>query len=251
MSAFPSMFACQSAYSGPKTRKCALEGVSTCGDFVSHLICNKHSELFGLTHKLASYYTDSGESWTKINLYASSQNSLSIPLFIDKNSKVLMNEIKTFVTTTCNRFANINVDVLQNRLADLLGINMYGNYTDCNQHWLSDPNTAIILYSRNSEAQVLFNLPQLHKILFFYANSSTIENRSTNTSIYMVPNLSLTYNNSSDACYFVVPNKDCLLKYTSDVNCVATPIVLDAKRAISRTVDDVSLKPLTLPMTMC
>jgi len=244
-----SFFSCQSQFNnGPEQRKCAFEGVSPCRDHVSHLICNAHSRLFGLVHQPANYCTDAGDVWSKINVYAASQNSLSIPLFMDNTSKVLMSEIKTFTMTVCNRVPSIKVDVFQDRIAYLLGVNMYGNIPDCNQSWLSEPNSALIVRSRNENVQYYNNLPQLHRILLFYANASNIRNSNTGSTIYLIPNLSLTYNSSSDTFAFVVPNKKILLKYTDNPNCIATPIVLDGRREIISNSNDQTFRPIHRPV---
>ncbi|AUQ44003.1 vp39-like protein [Esparto virus] len=249
-----SLFTCQSAYNNSSSRgspQCVFEGVSPCRDQVSHLICNEHSRLFGLIHQPASYCTDSGDVWTKINLYSASQNSLNIPLFMDINGKILMSEIKNFSINVCTRFPNINITEFQARIANLLGVQMYGISPDCDQSWLSEVTSSLIVRNNANGAYYYQNVSRLHKILFYYANVSNVRNSNTNTAIYLVPNLSLTYNNSSNVLSFIVINKKILLRYTDDPNCVATPIVLDGRRDISTGDQDQTIQRIAQPAMIC
>lgn len=237
-----------SVYTGAANykRMCIFEGVSPCRDQVSHVICNAHSRLFGLIHKSNSYRNDSGLEWVKINVYAMSQNSLTIPMFIDNYNKVLMSEIKNFTMNVCNKNPNIRVDVLQDRIAHLVGINLFGPDLECEPSWLSEASTNVLIHKRDDNA-FLTELPQLHRLLLFYANPSNIKNESTGSGVYLIPNLTVVLNEQSNMFTFVVPTPNILLKYTDDSGCVATPLVIDALRVRKIMTSDRIYQPVHRP----
>lgn len=239
-----SLFACQPLINEHKNKTCVFKGVSACGDHVSHLICNNHAGLFGIIYKVANYKNGDNNVWTKIVTYISTNANLSIPLFQDSYAKILASDIRSFALNVCNINQNINVDEFQNRIACLMGVNIFTNLEDSKKCWLDDPLTEIILRKVDEEPKAFRGIPLLHKILFHYTSPSVIRNPKSGSQTYLVTNLSLTYNHANDRYSFEVPNGSCVLKWTENENCVATPIVLDAIRVISEQNEDRTFKPI-------
>lgn len=239
-----SIFSCSPNYAEPKNKICIFEGVSPCRDHVSQVICNAHAELFGLIYKTASYHNGENDVWSKIVTYISSNNSLNIPLFVDASNKIILDEVRTFCLNVKNNFPTIKLDVLENRIACLCGLNQFGGATACRYSWFDDVGSYVIVRNRNANVSYTNNIPQLHKALFYHTQPSNIRNSATNATTYLVANVSLTYNDTSNNFAFVVPNKSILLKYTTKNDCVATPVVIDGARDSAQRTSDRTFKPL-------
>lgn len=239
-----SLFTCQPLNNAQQPKTCIFKGVSPCQDQVSHVICNAHAAIFGLINKPASYKNGDNDVWTKIHTYNVSSNNVSIPLFMDSNSKILMSEIRSFCINACHNYRNITVEALITRISCLMGVNINSAQDFCNKSWFDDPGSALIIRNNSGNIQYFKDLPQLHKYLFYYINASNIKNTASRSETYLVANLSLTRNDSSDTYAFVIPNKSYILKYTDDPDCVATPLVLDGIREISSSAADRTFKPI-------
>lgn len=238
------MFNCQPLNNNQPNKSCIFEGISPCREQISHVICNAHAAIFGLINKTASYHDGDNDIWTKIVTYNASSNNVSIPLFMDSNSKILMSEIRAFCINACNNYPSIKVEPLSSRIACLMGVSMNSAPEFCNKSWFDDPNSRLIIRNNTGNIQYFKDLPLLHKNLFYYINASNIRNSKANTETYLVPNLSLTRNDSSDSYAFVIPNKKNLLKYTDKPDCVATPLVLDGIREVLQHSGDRTFTPI-------
>lgn len=240
------MFSCVPYNNRSVTKTCVFQGVSPCHDQINERICNAHAELFGLTYRVVSYHNGDNEAWTKVVAYISDTSSLNIPLFIDYNNKILVQEIRAFAINKQNIFPNINVELFQERIACLMGLNAFGTTLDCHTSWLDDPTASIIL-RRNGELSFFNEVPPLHKILFACVEASNIRNVDAGTYVYLIANVSLTYNEATSTYAFVMLNKNSILKWTNKPNCVATPVVLDATRASNYRVQDRVFTPINNP----
>lgn len=232
-------------------KRCAFQGIGPCREQISHLICNAHAELFGLTYATASYVNGNNDTWTKINTYVSATNNLHIPLFMDAENRILSKDIRTFAINVANTYSFVRVDEFQARIACYMGVNLYAGNEHCIRSWFDEPSSGIILRRNNAEILYFRELPPLHKILFYYTQPSYIRNTSTDTRIYTVPNLSLTYNETTNSFAFVVPNKSILLKKTDRQDCVATPVIIDAVREIAQDTKDRIIQPIINNMITC
>lgn len=222
---------------------CIFKGVSPCYDQVHHKVCNAHLSLFGLICKSASYHNGKNDVRTTINTYATSPRSVNIPLFLDKEGTLMMDEIRTFTLNARHTHPGINVQVFAKLIACNLGFNMFA-LDDCEVGgWLSDTNSRVIIRDPANAAVLWGNagsgffertkFPYLHKVLFYYVRPSNTVT-STGDDIYYITTLSLTVD-SSGRLSFVTPNEDILLKWTEADDCVATPLALDAIRKTDGT----------------
>lgn len=235
----------------PKTEKnCIFRGIGPCRDQVSHLICNAHAELFGLTYATCSYVNGNNDTWTKINTYVSSTTSLYIPLFIDNQNTLLVNEIRSFCINAANLYS-VRVEELEQRIGCIMGVNLYAKADNCIKSWLDEPDSALILRHNDANIQYFRDCPTLHKMLFYYTQPSYIKNTTTGTQIYSVANLSLTYNDATNTYAFVVPNKSILLKKTNKPDCMATPLTLDAIRHSVQQTHDRVIRPILNNNVFC
>lgn len=232
---------------------CVFRGVSTCNDHISHLICNAHLKLFGLINKLSTYKTDSGDSWPKINLYAYGDYSFSLPAFVNNNGVVLMNEVHQFIINVCSRFKDlvINTSLFQARIAYLLSLSLENDVCEYRDSWLSDESTSVIIRTTDGTVNFSTMIKPLHKILFYYAGASNVINRNNGSSIYLIPNISLTYNGETNGYLFMVPNRSLLLKYTEDEGCVASPIILDSFKHIQQQSKERSFRAADVSTEIC
>lgn len=224
-----SLFGCQPDTAKP-SKSCVLYGVSPCRDQVSHVICNEHSEIFGLINKTASYRDGNNNDSVKIVTYISATNNIHIPLFMDSTSKISLGEIQSFSLNAYNANKGINSQKLAAAIACLMGLDSSVR-SYCPNSWFDDTNSALIIRNNTGEVQYFQSLPQLHKCLFHFAIPSIIS-QPNSSKTFIVPNISLTRSDSSDSYVFVVPKKDNILKYTEHPDCVSTPVVLDAIRHI-------------------
>lgn len=241
-----SLFMCNPSQKPQQTKHCIFRGIGNCRDQVSHIICNAHSEMFGLIHKTATYYNGENDSWTKIVTYATSSNNLNIPLFLDSNRKILMRDIRAFSINVCNNFPSIraSVDELVSRIACMMGVNWASGQSCGFKNWFDDVNSAIIIRNSTGNVQYFKHLPPLHKALFYYINASNIKNIKSDVETNLLANLSLTHNDSTDTFTFVIINKKLILKYTDKPDGVWTPLVLDGIREISQNVEDLTFTPI-------
>lgn len=211
----------------PKNKICIFKGVSSCSDHVSAYLCNSHANLFGLQYELASYCNGNNDVWSKIVTYVTATNTLNLPLFLDSNSKILVNEIRTFALTTCNNFPNINIEKFQEVISCYLGLSPFQDNCPIGG-WLDNEKSNIIC-NENDNVQFVSHLPRLHKILFQYSIPSIIINSSDQQQICSIPNVWLVYNQTNNSYYFTLINKEILLKRTDREHNVATPLVIMAK----------------------
>lgn len=234
------MFTCYNQDDTEKKGTCRFKEVSLCRDHVSKYICNGHAELFGITYKLQNYLDANNNAWSRIISYICSSSSFNLPLFVEESGEISISEIHSFALSVCATHPNIKKDAFKNAIACLMGINAYESNCDC-EGWLDD-DSAKILVQKNNDISTLSGLPTLHKILFHYSKPSFIFNISEDSQLYMLPTISLQYDISS--FQFRVPNKDTVLKWTSQPNCVATPIVLNAMLDIKPNDKLRSFKPI-------
>jgi hypothetical protein len=224
------MFSLYAETFNDQNKKCIFNRVSTCKTQISKYICNEHAALFGITYNLSNYQNGNNDSWTSIDMYISAPSNLNIPLFIDTNGEILTSEIHSFAVSACLNYPKINVEELENTIGYLLGLTAFDNRHTFDG-WLEDQSTSVIVQD-NGVVRSLYPLPPLHRMLFHYAKPSTIVNVD-NSQTYLVPNVSLEYDlsNTNVSTYrFVMVNRALTLKYTNKVDCVATPIVLNAIR---------------------
>lgn len=238
-----SLFGC---YPQKVQKVCMLKGVGSCGENVSHLICNRHAEIFGVTYATASYQNGNNDTWSKINMYITSPTSLNIPTFIDNRGAIKASEIRTFSINASNQH-NVDPVKLQEILACLLGVNMYDNDSSCYGGWINELNSGIIKRQSDSEIEYAYDVPQFHKNLFYYSQPSFVMNMANDIQTYSIPNLSLTYNSESNSYAFTVLNKANILKKTNMPDCIATPIVLDAVRIMSHEPQERTFIPFPVP----
>uniref|UniRef100_A0A0C9REG7 Fam188a protein n=1 Tax=Fopius arisanus TaxID=64838 RepID=A0A0C9REG7_9HYME len=130
----------------------------------------------------------------------------------------------------CNMNPHVKIETLKETIATLVGVSAYNTNQYHYGSWLTDKSTKIIVQEQ-STVTAMQELPELHKILFYYAKPSAIINAIDKSQVYFIPNVSLEYDplSSGTPTYnFIVPNKKLLLKWTNKPNCVASPIVLNA-----------------------
>lgn len=226
---------------------CRFKEVSSCREQVSKYICNGHAELFGITYKLASYLDGNNNAWSNIESYISSSSSFNLPLFIDANGEISMSEIHSFALSVSTTHPNIKIEAFQNAIACLMGINAYDNMCKFGG-WL-DEEFSTVLVQDNNDVRSINDLPHLHALLFHYSKPSLSLNNSDGSQVYLIPTISLQYDMSTYK--FRVPNERSVLKWTTQPNCVATPIVLNAIRQTSSTQQVRAFRPVNNYNVIC
>lgn len=233
-----------------RAEPCYFRGVSACRDKVSKYICNEHSELFGLTHELVNYTDGNNENWSKIVVYICSAANFHLPLFLDANGEVLVNEIHAFALTICTNNASIKRVEFENRIACLMGMNAYESKCSFGG-WLDDSTSNVIVQQADGVATI-DRLPQLHRLLLHYSSPAITRNADNTNQTYLVPSLSLEVNLSNPGAYhFMIPNKKVVLKKTKHPNSVATPVVLNGIRTHRSSVELKSFKPISSSHFIC
>ena len=226
-----------------RTKMCIFKAVSACNDYVHPLICNAHANLFGLQFEFASYCNGNNDVWSRIVTYVTANNTLNIPLFLSREGKILISEIRAFALTTCNTFPNINIDKFQEIISCNVGLNPFQG--DCRLGgWLDEPATRVLCNDENNTIRIIEGLPRLHKILFQFTIPSIVKNTADNREIYSIPNVWLVANSASDTYNFTLFNKEIFLKRTERDFNVATPVVLMAISERSYSNNDKTFTPI-------
>lgn len=211
---------------------CVFSSLGNCKEHVSKYVCNNHARIFGLVYKHVHYTDGDNEMVSRIVAYTSAVNNLSIPLFLDDDGKVLLNEVYTFATNVAHNYPNINADDLSNIIACNLGLNAQEDVCKLGG-WLDDPGSEIILHDvAAGELRYTNDIPKLHRILLHYSVPSLTWNETTQSHVYFVDNIGLSRCPVTGTYKFMLLNKQSVLKYTDHANCVATPLVLTGKHKI-------------------
>lgn len=245
------MFSCMNERS-ERRRACYFNGISPCRDTISKYICNEHAALFGLTYELVDYTDGNNDNWSKIVTYICSTANFHLPLFLNRNGEILINEIHSFALTISNNHPNINLEEFENRIGCLMGMSAFE--TKCSfGGWLDDGSSNVIIQQPDGAATIT-QLPQLHRMLLHYTSPSITRNTLNDSQVYLVPTLSLEYdatNPSITTYHFIVPNKKIVLKKTQRPNCVATPIIVNAVRNRQPTSQLKTFKPIDMSSALC
>jgi hypothetical protein len=179
-------------------------------------------------------------NFSRIEMFAITPSNLELPLFLDSNGVVQTNAIWNY---SANVYAkNMNIDKIEfgNILACLCGINaVVDSCYDLRGTWLSESNNALVVDTATNAVSYfpVARLPLLHKIIFFHAHASVTKNKGTDTQVFMPDNVQLMFDDLESSFQFRFVNKQNLLKLTTNPNCVATPLILTAKREIDTRVD--------------
>lgn len=246
------MFSCMNEQP-ERAKSCFFKGVSPCRTMISQYICNEHAELFGLTYELADYTDANNDTWSKIVTYVCSTANFHLPLFMNRDGQILVNEIHAFGLTIANNYPNINRQEFENRIACLMGINAFDSKCGTLGGWLDDESSAVIVQNGDTVSKIPM-LPQLHRILLHYTSPSITKNPTTGDITYLLPSLSLEYdanNPSITTFHFIIPNKQIVLKRTSRPNSVATPLVVNAIRTQQLNAQPKTFKPIINLADLC
>ena len=215
-------------------RKCAFHEVSACRDYVSRWVCNRHAALFGLVYEVSKYKDGNNESWSEIETFVCSDGKFVLPLFLDNQRTVLLNDIEAFCKNAASNYPEIKEMAMKNTICTLMGMNAYT--TQCKiGGWLDDRSTRIYVTVDNANVMGWDTLPDLHKLLLHYTKPMKTF-VGDNTTIFRVPMLELEKIVATIESYrFVVPSPQILLKHTGEPGSRATPIVLSAEYHVDKT----------------
>ena len=235
-----------------RMRACYFDGISPCREMISEYICNEHAELFGLVYELVDYTDGNNDNRSKIVTYICSLSNFHLPLFLNANGEVLVNEIHAFALTIQNNHPNIKIEEFENKIACLMGMSAFE--VKCSfGGWLDDESSSIIVQQPDT-VSVINQLPPLHRMLLRYTSPSITKNLANESQTYLIPTLSLEYdsmNPTTITYHFIIPNKKVVLKKTTRPNSVATPIVVNALRTQQASAQLKSFKPIANTTMMC
>lgn len=222
--------------SGHNGIKCMFAGLSSCSDQVSRFICNAHaSTIFGIIYKYAHSTDGNNEvSYSIVTYTTTSTWNWYLPLFKNYITNVVScDEIMAYASNVSS-LTNGKYDTM--KLFDILTHYMSLNaFTEkCSpKTWFDDDiKNSVIMYDEiDNDVKFINEVPQLHRYLFAYMGSSLVQNG--NTSRVQLDTVALLRTNNANSAMFTLINKPRLLKYTTHVNCVATPLVLASLRYIT------------------
>lgn len=251
-------FACRANLAKP-LKTCIFEGVGRCQDQVAERICNAHCLPFSLLHSTASFENGNNETWSRIVVYATTNQAINIPLFRSADNVTSLEEIRNFSMNVQNNFPEFKAELFAARLECLMAVGDYGTFNNCTtlQSWFNGPHNKLTIRTRDGlKYYKSSQLPFLHKALLSHIDASNVVKMKTNQNnivevqgiTYQIPTIILTLNDSNNMLAFKVTNGQVLLKKTDKNDNIATPLVLTGVRSIN---DDETQKTFSFPNTSC